>query len=385
MQRAPLIRWIELIFFAGMALMAGASMAQSRYPDRPIKLVVPYPPGALTDLLARAIGERLGASLKQSVIVDNKPGAGTLVGAEYVAKQPADGYTLLMATSTTLGISPALYQPSPINPVKDFVPISQVGTVNFFLIANLNFPAKNVREMIDAIKKNPGKYNYASVGNGSPHQLFMEALKTEYGLDIQHVPYKGTPAALTDLLAGSIQVMFADATIAVPNIQAGKVTALGTSAAKQTTLAAIRAADRNDRRRLRLAGVAGHRRAGGNAEGYRGEIVRRVAENPGHARIQGTVVQVWHGTHRAAHSRAVLCDHRKRTAALGEGHQRFRRKGRLIRCEERTRGKYSRRRPHPLSHGGVVPIAAGATARRAIRSNRSAAACAPSISTGRHS
>ncbi len=170
------------------------------------------------------------------MIVDNKPGAGTLVGAEYVAKQPADGYTLLMATSTTLGISPALYQPSPINPVKDFVPISQVGTVNFFLIANLNFPAKNVREMIDAIKKNPGKYNYASVGNGSPHQLFMEALKTEYGLDIQHVPYKGTPAALTDLLAGSIQVMFADATIAVPNIQAGKVTALGTSAAKQTTL-----------------------------------------------------------------------------------------------------------------------------------------------------
>jgi tripartite-type tricarboxylate transporter receptor subunit TctC len=236
MQRAPLIRWIGLIAFAGIALQAGAAMAQSRYPDRPIKLVVPYPPGALTDLLARAIGERLGASLKQPVIVDNKPGAGTLVGAEYVAKQPADGYTLLMATSTTLGISPALYQPSPINPVKDFVPISRVGTVNFFLIANLDFPAKNMREMIDTIKNNPGRYNYASVGNGSPHQLFMEALKSEYGLDIQHVPYKGTPAALTDLLAGSIQVMFADATIAVPNIQAGKVTALGTSAAKQTTL-----------------------------------------------------------------------------------------------------------------------------------------------------
>jgi tripartite-type tricarboxylate transporter receptor subunit TctC len=215
---------------------AGVAMAQSSYPDRPVHLVVPYPPGALTDLLARSIGERLGASLKQPVIVDNKPGAGTLVGAEFVAKQPADGYTLLMATSTTLGISPALYQPSPINPLKDFAPISQVGSVNFFLIAHPQFPARSVREMIDAIKRSPGKYNYASVGNGSPHHLFMESLKREYGLEIQHVPYKGTPAALTDLLSGAIQVMFADATVAVPNIRAGKVTALGTSAAKPTTL-----------------------------------------------------------------------------------------------------------------------------------------------------
>ena len=210
--------------------------AQSVYPSRPIRLVVPYPPGALTDLLARAIGERLSANLKQPVIVDNKPGAGTLVGAEFVAKQPGDGYTLLMATSTTLGISPALYRPSPIDPVRDFAPVSQVGSVNFFLIANPAFPAKTVRDMIDAIRRSPGKYNYASVGNGSPHHLFMETLKTELGLDIQHVPYKGTPAALTDLLTGTIQVMFADATIAVPNIQAGKVAALGTSAAKPTTL-----------------------------------------------------------------------------------------------------------------------------------------------------
>ena len=223
---------------AALLLCTGAAFAQSAYPDRPVHLVVPYPPGALTDLLARAIGDRLGASLKQPVIVDNKPGAGTLVGAEFVARQPADGYTLLMATSTTLGISPALYRPSPINPVKDFSPIAQVGSVNFFLIANIDFPAKNIRDMIDAIKRNPGRFNYASVGNGSPHHLFMEALKSEYGLDIQHVPYKGTPAALTDLLGGAIQLMFADATVAVPNIRAGKVVVLGTSAAKPTTLLA---------------------------------------------------------------------------------------------------------------------------------------------------
>ena len=239
MHGATTIRCRLVVICTAIALAPlgiGSAFAQSGYPNRPIKLVVPYPPGALTDLLARAIGEQLAVSLKQPVVVDNKPGAGTLVGAEFVAKQAPDGYTLLMATSTTLGISPALYRPSPINPLRDFAPVSQVGSVNFFLIANVAFPAKNMSEMIEAIRRNPGKYNYASVGSGSPHHLFMEALKAELSLDIQHVPYKGTPAALTDLLTGTIQVMFADATIAVPNIQAGKVTALGTSAAKPTTL-----------------------------------------------------------------------------------------------------------------------------------------------------
>ena len=230
-------RWLPGIAIGLALAFSGAlAFAQGTYPNRPLKLVVPYPPGALTDLLARTIGERLSAALGQPIVIDNKPGAGTLVGAEFVARQPPDGYTLLMATSTTLGISPALYQPSPVNPLKDFAPVSPVGTVNFFLIANLGFPAKNMKEMIDAIKASPGKYNYGSVGSGSPHHLFMEVLKTDYGLSIQHVPYKGTPAALSDLLTGNIQVMFADATIAVPNIKAGKVTALGTSAAKQTSL-----------------------------------------------------------------------------------------------------------------------------------------------------
>ena len=224
--------------FCALIFMAPTVAAQTTYPDRPIKLVVPYPPGALTDLLARAIGERLAMALKQPVVIENKPGAGTLVGAEFVAKQPADGYTLLMATSTTLGISPALYKPAPIDPVKDFAPISPVGTVNFFLIANPAFPARNVQEMVEVIRQNPGKYNYGSVGSGSPHHLFMEALKTDYRLSIQHVPYKGTPAALSDLLTGELQVMFSDATVAVPNIQAGKVVALGTSAAKPTALVA---------------------------------------------------------------------------------------------------------------------------------------------------
>jgi tripartite-type tricarboxylate transporter receptor subunit TctC len=230
-------RW-RFGLIAAFTLVASLALAQEPYPSRPIKLVVPYPAGALTDLLARAIGERLSAGLGQPVVVDNRPGAGTLVGAEFVAKQPPDGYTLLMATSTTLGISPALYRPSPINPVRDFTPIAQIGSVDFFLIAAPGFPAKNVREMIDAVKRAPGKYNYASVGSGSPHHLFMEALKTENGLDIQHVPYKGTGAAIADLLSGQVQLMFADATLAVPNIVAGKVIPLGTSSATQTLLIA---------------------------------------------------------------------------------------------------------------------------------------------------
>src|SRR4051794_29246574 len=134
-------RWARVALGLTLAILASSVFAQSAYPARPIKLVVPYPAGALTDLLARAIGERLGTELKQSVVVDNRPGAGTLVGAEYVAKQPPDGYTLLMATSTTLAISPALYSPSPVDPVKDFAAVALVGSVNLFLIASPDFPA----------------------------------------------------------------------------------------------------------------------------------------------------------------------------------------------------------------------------------------------------
>ena len=212
--------------------------AQEAFPNRPLRLVVPFPPGALTDLLGRAVGERLGRALGQSVVIENRPGAGTLLGAEIVAKAAPDGHSLLISTSSTFGIAPALYKPSPIEPLRDFQPVSMVGTVNFFLIAANSFPAKNFREMVDLIKANPGKFNYASVGNGSAHHLFMEDVKKRLGLDLQHVPYKGTPAALIDLIPGKVHIMFADATVAVPNIQGGKVQTYGTSAARQNSLIA---------------------------------------------------------------------------------------------------------------------------------------------------
>ncbi len=229
---------LAVALIALVASVAPLSYAQdaANYPAKPLKLVVPYPPGALTDLLARALAQRLSDSLKQPVVVENKPGAGTLVGAEFVARAPPDGYTLLMATSTTLGISPALYAKSPIDPLRDFAPVSQVGAVNFILIGNVDFPARTLPDLVAEIKRNPGKYFYASVGNGSPHHLFMESLKSKLGLDIQHVPYKGTPQALPDLFTGKVQIMFADFTAAVPAAQGGKVRAFGATSARPSPL-----------------------------------------------------------------------------------------------------------------------------------------------------
>lgn len=214
----------------------GTASAQDAWPAKPLRFVVPYPPGALTDTLARAIGDRLGAAVKQPVVVENKPGAGTLVGAELVAKSPADGYTLLMATSTTLGISPALYSKPQIDPARDFAPVSLVGSVNFFLVVSPALPARSMKDLIELVRRNPGKYNYASVGSGSPHHLFMEVLKRDLALDVQHVPYKGSALAVVDVIAGKPEMMFLDFSVAVPNIQAGKIIALGTSSGRQSTL-----------------------------------------------------------------------------------------------------------------------------------------------------
>lgn len=226
---------MRLLALLAAALLSLPAQAQD-FPGRPLRFIVPYPPGALTDVLARAIGDRLGTALKQPVVVENRAGAGTLLGADLVARAPADGYTLLMATSTTLGISPAIYSKPAIDPVKDFAAVSLVGSVNFFLVTTPAFPAKNIREFIDQVKKNPGKFNYASSGSGSPHHLFMEVLKKEQGLEIQHVPYKGSALAVFDVIAGKPETMFLDFSVAVPNIRGGKITALGTSAGKQSVL-----------------------------------------------------------------------------------------------------------------------------------------------------
>jgi tripartite-type tricarboxylate transporter receptor subunit TctC len=186
-------------------------------------------------VLARGLADRLQAAFRQSVIVENKPGLGTLIAAEAIAKAPADGYTFGIASSSTYGIDPLLYRFS-TKPVKDLTPIARIGATNFFLISGPSLPARNLKELIDLIRKKPGQFNYASSGTGTPHHLYMEVLKKQLGVDIQHIPYKGSAQAIIDFYSGKIQVMFIDGSLAVPNIKAGKAIAMGSAMAAQTSL-----------------------------------------------------------------------------------------------------------------------------------------------------
>lgn len=219
-----------------VAVLATAAAAQTPYPSQPIKLIVPYPAGSLVDVLGRSIGETLTAKLKQPVVVDNRPGASTLLGAKIVATAQPDGYTLLMPTVTTLSIAPQLVAKSGVDPLTEFTPIARLGATSFFLSVNPSFPARTMAEWISEVRKHPGKYTYASAGHGTPHHIFMELLKTQLGLDIVHVPYKGSSSAMTDLLSGRVDMAFLDGTLAIPNIKSGKLFALGLSMAKRSVL-----------------------------------------------------------------------------------------------------------------------------------------------------
>ena len=225
--------------FLSLFFCAASTWAQSpaeTYPVRPVRFVVPYPPGGSTDVIARRFGERFQAVFRQPLIIENKPGASTLLAAEYVARSPADGYTLMLATSTTFGISPNVNRDWSVNPVKDFTFVALLGWSDFFLVASPGFPANNLKELIELERAKPGQFNYGSVGNGTTHHLFMEILKSKLGLDVAHIPYKGSVSALPDLFSNKIQMMFLDASVAVPQIQAGKLRGLGTTMAAQNAL-----------------------------------------------------------------------------------------------------------------------------------------------------
>ena len=219
-----------------LAIATTAAMAQTGYPSQPIKLIVPYPAGSLVDVLGRSIGETLTASLKQPVVVDNKPGASTLLGAKAVATAQPDGYTLLIPTVTTLSIAPQLVSKPGIDPLTEFTPIARLGATSFFLCVHPSFPARTMAEWVAEVKRHPGKYTYASAGHGTPHHIFMELLKTQLGLDIVHVPYKGSSSAMTDLLTGRVDMAFLDGTLAIPNIKSEKLFAVGLSMAKRSVL-----------------------------------------------------------------------------------------------------------------------------------------------------
>ena len=213
-----------------------SAMGQAnRWPERPIKIIVPYTAGGLTDNLGRLMAERLRASLSQAVIVENKPGAGSLLGGSLVAKAPADGYTIGIATSSTLGISQALFASPPIK-VDDLTGLGILGAVTLVLIAHPEFPAGDFQEALAALKAKPGEYKIASPGNGTPHHLLSEMLKKRAGVSALHVPYSGSAQALPDLLAGRTDMMILDASLALPLVKAGKVKAIATTAPKRSRL-----------------------------------------------------------------------------------------------------------------------------------------------------
>ena len=211
-------------------------MLAANYPRFPVKIVVPYPAGSIPDTLGRMIGDQLQTQFGKPVVIENRAGASTLLGAKVVASAEPDGYTLLIPTVTTLSIAPQLNSRTGVDPINDFTPIARLGGTNFFLVVRSSFPAKTMREWIDEVKANPGKYRYASAGIGTPHHIFMELLKQQFGLDITHVPYKGSVEAMPDLLAGRVDMAFLDGSQAVAPIQSGGLRALGTTMAKQTDL-----------------------------------------------------------------------------------------------------------------------------------------------------
>ncbi len=199
------------------------------YPSRPVTIVVPYTPGGSTEILARIMAQHLGPRLGQSVIVENKPGAGTVIGTTAVAKATPDGYTLLMATPTPMAINVKVHKQLPYDPATDFVPLAMVASAPFVLIVNPALPVHSVKELIAYAKEHPAKLSYGSGGVGAPHHLYAELLKSMTGIRMTHVPYKGSLPALNDVVAGHIDLMFCDIPPAIGMIKTGRVRVLGVS------------------------------------------------------------------------------------------------------------------------------------------------------------
>jgi len=223
-----------IVGLASIGLSMPAASAAD-YPTKPIRIVVPFPPGGTTDILARAVAQKLSETWNQQVIVDNRPGAGGNIGADLVAKAAPDGYTLVMGTVGTHAINPNLYRKMPYDHVKDFAPIILVAGVPNVLVVNPSLPVHTVRELIDYAKANPGKLNFASSGNGTSIHLSGELFKTMANVQMTHVPYKGSAPALADLMGGQVQLMFDNLPSSLGLIKGGKLRAV---AVTSTTRAA---------------------------------------------------------------------------------------------------------------------------------------------------
>ena len=232
----PRATWPALVA-AAMALVAGVAApdasAQAAWPSKPIRIVVPFPPGGTTDILARAAAQKMAEAWKEQAVIDNRPGAGGNIGAELVARSPADGYTLLMGTVGTHAINASLYAKMPYDHVKDFAPVILVAAVPNVLVVHPSLPVHSVAELIAYAKANPGKLNFASSGSGTSIHLAGELFKVMAGVQMTHVPYKGSAPAIADLVGGQVQLMFDNLPSALAQIKAGKLRALAVTSAQR--------------------------------------------------------------------------------------------------------------------------------------------------------
>ena len=221
---------------AALALLAAApaTLFAQGYPNRPIKYIVPFPPGGATDTLARAIGQKLSDALGQPVVIDNRPGAGGNIGIEAAVRAPADGYTIVNVATATVAINPSLYRNLSFDAGRDLVPVAFIAYVPNLLVVNPAIPVNTLGELVAYLKANPGKVNFASPGSGNSSHLAGEMLKQRTGVEITHVPYKGDAAAFADLIGGQVQMMFAIAVTAVPHVKAGRLKGIAVAGLQRT-------------------------------------------------------------------------------------------------------------------------------------------------------
>lgn len=230
--------WLRLLgigLTASLTLATAAAHADT-YPSKPIRLIVPFPASG-ADLLARAIAQKVGANMGQQIVVDNRPGAGGAIGSDMAAKATPDGYTLLIATTSTHSIGPFINSRLPYNTETDFTPVSQVAVATNVLVVPNQLPVKSVKELIEYAKKHPGELNYASSGNGTIGQLTAEAFKAQTGTFITHIPYRGTALAVPDLISNKVQVLFDSIVSGMPHVKDGKLRALAVTSLKRSPLA----------------------------------------------------------------------------------------------------------------------------------------------------
>jgi tripartite-type tricarboxylate transporter receptor subunit TctC len=223
----------RLIVLVAAALVAGAATAQS-YPNRPVKVVVPWPPGQATDIAARVVAEKLQVALGQPFVIDNRPGAGGLIGSDVVAKSAADGYTLLAASAGPISIMPNL-QKIPYDPLKDFAPVSLIALVPFVLVTHPSFPAGDLKGFIANVRANPGKYSFSSSGTAASAYMVTALFNSMAQLDAQHVPYKGSAPAITDIIGGQITYTIETVAATVGHVKAGRLKAYGVSFAQRAS------------------------------------------------------------------------------------------------------------------------------------------------------